>query len=290
MILIAGPTASGKSALALDLAEKNHGEIINTDSMQAYDLLNVLTGRPSQLDLNRITHHLYGCVPVYEVYTVSKWLQHVSSVLDDLKLREKIPIFVGGTGLYFRALLDGLAEVPAIPSTIRNEVRQRLREGKKESLFQQLETLDPFLAKRIHASDGQRVARALEVILATEKSLLLFQKTCSKSPLFSYESQLKLLLLPEHSVMNDRINSRTESIFNNGAIEEVSTLLKQKIPTNCGISRAIGVDLITRYLEKNLDIHTCIDQVKLSSRQYAKRQSTWFRNQFDESWKILSSY
>ena len=283
-VLIAGPTASGKSGLALDLAAKYGGEIVNADSMQVYGVLNVLTARPPAADLAIVPHHLYGHVPVTETYSVSRWLQDVESVLEDLKKREVTPIFVGGTGLYFRALLEGIAEVPPIPAEIREQVRQRLSDEGSEDLYRELESVDADMAARLKPNDGQRIARALEVKLATGQSLLYFHNRSSKpllSPDGNYE---KILLLPERQMLYDRINRRTELMFNDKVVSEVEELLNYDIPDASGITKAIGVDSISKHLRGELILNKCIDTVKKNSRQYAKRQYTWFNNQLNDSW------
>ncbi len=286
-ILIAGPTASGKSKLALDLAAKHGGEIINTDSMQVYPVLDVLTARPAAEDLQAAPHHLYGHAELKRPYSVMRWLQDVKPVLSDVVGRQKVPIFVGGTGLYFRALLEGLATVPEIPEEVRRQIRTDLTEIGAESLHARLAKVDPEAADRLKPGDGQRIARAFEVFTATGKPLAFFQSQLGEPALIGAESVEKILVLPDRSLLHQRISDRADVMLEQGAVEEVRALLALDLPDDATVLRAIGVAQLREVLLGEQSPDAALEQLKIATRQYAKRQSTWFRNQFDESWQIL---
>ena len=285
-ILIAGPTASGKSKFAVEMAQQWGGEIINTDSMQIYQVLNVLTARPDRADLEKIPHHLYGYVDAKIAYSVSRWLKDASQKAEELWERGVVPIFVGGTGLYFQALENGLAETPEIPSEIRSEIRQSLAENGSECLHEQLQKLDPKGAALLRSSDGQRIARALEVVSTSGKPLSYFQALPVSTPLLGDKACLRHVLMPERPILHRRINARTEQMLANGAIEEVRELLSLECDPGATVLRAIGVKQIGDYIHGKQSLNECQDKIKAATRQYSKRQSTWFRGQFSDEWQF----
>lgn len=287
-ILITGPTASGKSALAVELARTHGGEIINADSMQVYDTLRVLTARPDTSDMGGIAHHLYGTVPAGQVYSTGEWLRSVAPVLDDLRARGRIPVFVGGTGLYFRALTGGLSEMPDVPSEIRAKWRRRLAEDGPWALHAELGSRDPEMADQLGTSDGQRIVRALEMIDATGRSLASFQ-TGSGRGLVDPKRAKKLIVEPDRAVLHDRINRRFAAMFDAGAIAEVEALLKLDLVKELPVMKAIGVPQIAALLRGELTREQVISQASAATRQYAKRQMTWCRNQLDESWERVTA-
>ena len=286
-ILITGPTASGKSALALDLARKHGGEVINADSMQVYDTLRVLTARPDASDMGGVSHHLYGTVPAGRIFSTGEWLRAVAPVLADIRARGRLPVFAGGTGLYFRALTDGLSEMPEVPPEIRAKWRRRLAEDGPWALHAELGSRDPDMADQLSASDGQRIVRALEIIDATGRSLASFQGGTGKG-LVDPKRVRKLIVEPDRALLHDRINRRFASMFEDGAVAEVEALLELGLPGEMPVMKAIGVPQIAAFLRGEMTREEAISQASAATRQYAKRQMTWFRNQMDESWERMN--
>ena len=282
-ILITGPTAGGKSALALDLARAHDGVVINADSMQVYDTLRVLTARPSEAEMDGIAHHLYGHVPAGHAYSTGDWLRDVAVLLNDLRAKGKMPVFVGGTGLYFKALTGGLSDMPDIAPDIRERLRKRLIEEGAEILHRELADVDPSMAERLNPGDGQRIVRALEVFQATGQSISVFQE--KRGPmLVDPERAEKIVVLTERKRLHDRINKRFEIMLQTGAIEEVRALLALSPSPDAPVMKAIGVAEISAMLEGEMSREMVIDRGSALTRQYAKRQMTWFRNQMDDSW------
>ena len=286
-ILIAGPTASGKSKLALELAEEWDGEIVNADSMQIYPVLNVLTARPSDHDLNRVPHHLYGYAPIDEPYSVAKWMVDAETVANRHWDRNKVPVFVGGTGLYFKALDEGLAPTPHIPEMLRSEIRDALIEKGSEVLHRELRALDPEGAEKLKPGDSHRITRALEVVRATGKPLAHFQNTAADKSLLSERNVQRVVLMPERKRLHERINARSELMIEEGALEEVKALLELELPDHATVLKAIGVPQLSSYLRGEIRLVEAIEKLKAATRQYAKRQSTWFRGQFGDNWKVF---
>ena len=285
-VLITGPTASGKSALALDLARRHNGVVINADSMQVYDVLRVLTARPSTEDMDGIEHQLYGHVDPSLPYSTGDWLRDVEGLIARLRDARRMPIVVGGTGLYFKALTGGLSQMPAIPEEIRTRWRTRLLEEGPERLHAILQDRDPEMAARLGRSDGQRIVRALEVLDATGRSISSFQ-TASGPVIIDPERALKYVVLPDRQVLADRINRRFAGMLEQGAVEEVERLETLRIPGDMPAMKAIGVSQIRAMLRGEMDRDAVIEKSAAATRQYAKRQMTWFRNQMDESWQRL---
>lgn len=283
-VLIAGPTASGKSALALNMAEKLGGAVVNADSIQVYDALRILTARPTASQMRQVPHYLYGHVPAAHAYSVGQWSGDVERLLSSRDLSGRVPIFVGGTGLYFKALLSGLSAMPAIPQVVRERWRGRLfREG-AGTLHAELERRDPGSAAQLKPGDGQRVVRALEVIDATGRSIRSFQQTPGKA-LIDTNAVRKILFRPDRAKLQQRIRARFEAMMQAGAIEEVCALLAQNISPELPAMKAIGVREITAMIEDGSTAGETIELAVIASRQYAKRQMTWFRNQFGDDWE-----
>ncbi|MDO1584451.1 tRNA (adenosine(37)-N6)-dimethylallyltransferase MiaA [Rhizobium oryzicola] len=283
-ILITGPTASGKSALALSLAKQHGGVVINADSMQVYDTLRVLTARPADEEMEGIPHLLYGHVPAGELYSTGDWLRSVQQLLPEIRHESRLPVFVGGTGLYFKALTGGLSEMPAIPTDLRESLRARLIAEGAEPLHQELSRLDPVVAARLAVSDGQRIVRALEVVLTTGRSIAEFQ-AATGPVIIDLATARKIVVLPERKVLHDRINRRFEIMLETGAVEEVEALLKLHLPADATSMKAIGVAEIAAMLRGEMSRDQVIERGSALTRQYAKRQMTWFRNQMDDSWE-----
>lgn len=283
-ILITGPTASGKSALALSLARQYDGVVINADSMQVYDVLRVLTARPSDDEMAGIPHHLYGHVDPKRSYSTGEWLRETSALLADLKDQGRMPVIVGGTGLYFKALTGGLSDMPEIPAEIREHWRSRLVTDGAAALHAVLVERDPDVAARLAVEDGQRVVRALEVLEATGQSITTFQDKAGPVVIDPLRAR-KIVVLPDRSVLHDRINKRFEMMLDQGAVEEVEALLSLELSPDMPAMKAIGVSQIAAMLQGSLSKAEVIALSSAATRQYAKRQMTWFRNQMDQSWE-----
>ncbi len=287
IILIAGPTASGKSALALRLAGETGGVIVNTDSMQVYDVLNLLTARPGADDLKVAPHYLYGHVLPSIAYSTGRWLTDVDEVLNRSELSGKTMIFVGGTGLYFRALLGGLSAMPDIPADIRAHWRQQDAELGAEELHAMLAERDPLAASTLRPTDSQRIVRALEVIDTSGRSIIEWQKETG-TPLINAEAARKIVIEPDRKWLGARIALRFETMMKAGAINEVKALLSLGLPNELPAMRAIGVREIAEVLAARLSAEEAAELATIATRQYAKRQMTWFRNQLTEDWERLS--
>jgi len=281
-ILIAGPTASGKSSLAMEIAGRMGGTIVNTDSMQVYDTLRVLTARPSAADAEHVPHRLYGHVPASQSYSVGAWTRDVRSLLAETPAAPLV--FVGGTGLYFRALLGGLSDMPDISDEIREKWRSRLAEERPEALHEELRMRDPGMAERLKPGDRQRLVRALEVFDATGRSIAHFQDRKGEA-LIDVGRTRRIVLAPDRAELRRRIRTRFEAMLEEGAIAEVESLMAMNMPATLPAMRAIGVREIAAYLAGKKTREEAIELSSIATGQYAKRQTTWFRNQFDDSWE-----
>ncbi|WP_208541461.1 tRNA (adenosine(37)-N6)-dimethylallyltransferase MiaA [Bartonella capreoli] len=284
--LIAGPTASGKSKLALKIAQEKNAIIINTDSMQIYDVLNILTARPTKADTLIIPHYLYGYVSPTFNYSVGQWLSDVEKLLNSFPLKPLI--FVGGTGLYFRALLEGISKIPSIPDAIREKWRIRLYKKGAESLYRELLQVDAALCEKIAPQDGQRIVRALEVYESTGKRLSWWQKKKTKS-LIAQDCSEKILLIPPRQLLYERINERFNHMVERGVLEEVIAMKKLMLSPLLPAMKAIGIRELMAYLDGYKSFEDAIEEAKMQTRRYAKRQMTWFNNQFDDKWNLIYS-
>ena len=286
-ILIAGPTASGKSALALELARRTGGCIVNTDSMQVYSVLNVLTARPGAADLASAPHYLYGHVDPAQHYSAGVWLTDVKQLRDEGAFDERRPIFTGGTGLYFRALSEGLSEMPEIPQSVRDRWRYRLLEEGSSRLHAVLMREDPGAAAVLRASDGQRIVRALEVLQASGRSILDWQAE-GGHPLIDRRSARYLVIEADRAVLTRRIDARFDRMLDNGALGEVEALLALGLDAELPAMKAIGVRELQSAIAGALPFDMAIERAKIATRQYAKRQATWFRHQLGPEWSRIS--
>jgi len=275
IILISGPTASGKSNFSVKLAKKINGEIINADSMQVYKELKILSARPNLKDYQKIKHHLYGFHSVKKNFSTGDWLKIAIKKIKEIKKRKKIPIFVGGTGLYFKALTDGLVSIPNIPIRFRNKVRALHKDLGQKKFYQKLIKLDSNSKEKINPTDAQRSIRAYEVKQFTKKSLHdWFQNTKSY---FEKDDFLKIYIDYPREELVQRISKRTEKMIKLGAIQEVKKFVKLKVRKDKSVNKAIGINEIKEYLEERKDMTDVIEKISIKTRQYAKRQSTWAR-------------
>jgi tRNA dimethylallyltransferase len=275
-ILIAGPTASGKSAAALALAEYLRGTVINADSMQVYRELVILTARPTEAETSRVPHRLYGIVPAREAYSVGRWIDDAARAIGEAEGEGKMPILVGGTGLYFKALIEGLAPVPDVPPEIRKAWRERAEKVGAEGLYRELEARDPVMAARLRPSDPQRLLRALEVIDATSISLSEWQGA-GVAPVLAPEAALKLVIAPERESLYAAIDARFAAMVEAGALEEARALLALGLDPTLPAMRAQGVRELASYLSSESSFEAAITKAKTETRRYAKRQMTWLR-------------
>ncbi len=286
-ILIAGPTASGKSRLALDFALDTGGTVVNADSMQVYSVLNVLTARPAADDLARAPHELYGHVSPAKAYSTGRWLRDVASLVERSDLARPF-IFVGGTGLYFRALVEGISDMPDIPAAIRERWRQRLRDEGAPSLHAVLARDDPQAAATLKATDSQRVVRALEVLEASGRSILDWQGRAG-TPLIDSASARQLVIEPERAELVARIDRRFDGMVAAGALDEVRALLALGLDPALPAMKAIGVPELADVTLRKKGVEEAVLLAKVATRKYAKRQSTWFRNQLGPQWLRIRS-
>lgn len=272
--IIAGPTASGKSSRALDLAFKVGGIIVNADSLQIYRGLPILTAQPSRDDLKIAPHYLYDFLEPHESYSAQKWVEYVSKILH---ATEVPAILVGGTGFYFKALLEGLSPIPDVDPEIQEQVR-KLSLGEVRT---QLSALDPEISARLHPHDHQRNARALEIILSSGQSILYWQSLKSEPSPFRFH---KIGIFPEKENHQITMKKRVIQMWENGAIDEVKAMMELNLPDSAPAKKAIGYHEIEDYLKGNMTESQAQELMIIKTRQYAKRQRTWFRNQmkFDE--------
>lgn len=283
-VLIAGPTASGKSVLALELADSLNGVILNADSMQLYQELSIVTARPDDADLARAPHRLYGVLPVAQVFSTGDWLRRASVELASIRSEGKVPIVVGGTGLYFKALTEGLAALPEIDPKIRSSCRQLADEGGIDAVRQALQNVDPPAAEQL--IDLQRLTRALEVMRSTGRPLADWQRTANEVPVLADADAVRIVLSPPRPWLHERIARRVGLMLRSGALEEVRSVLDLELPTSLPAMRAIGVKEIAALLRNEIDLEETKQRLTIATRQYAKRQETWFRNQMSE-WRRL---
>jgi tRNA dimethylallyltransferase len=286
-VLIAGPTASGKSALALELAGKLGGTIVNADSMQVYRDLRIITARPTPVEERRVPHRLYGHVDAAENYSVGRWYRDVAEVLHEPAGQRHLPILVGGTGLYFKALTAGLAAVPPIPADIRNAVRGRLAHEGAPALHAELMRRDAATAQRVTVNDRSRISRALEVVLATGRPLSDWHRE-GLPPLVAPERAAKVFITCERKELVRRIGTRFAAMLAAGALEEVRRLATRQLDPSLPAMKAHGVPWLIRHLAGEITLDEAAAGAVMDTRRYAKRQLTWFRNQVKD-WRWVKA-
>jgi tRNA dimethylallyltransferase len=272
VVVIGGPTASGKSALADALAQALGGTVINADALQLYKELRVLSARPDDAELQQAPHRLYGVLQAKQGCTAAKWRTMALAAIAAASRRNSLPIVVGGTGLYLKALTDGLSPVPKIPEEIREEIRGQT----PGEIYDKLKQKDPVMAARLSPRDTQRVRRALEVVTATGRSLALFQRI---RPARAAHEFVEIVLLPDRQTLNDAIDARCARMMNEGAVEEVTALLALALDPSLTAMKAVGVRELTSYIEGHITRGAALNALRTATRQYAKRQMTWFRHQ-----------
>ena len=280
-MLIAGPTASGKSALALALAEAAGGVIINTDSMQVYRDLRGITARPTVDEEARVPHRLYGHVDAAVNFSAGSWVKDATAALAEARAQNRLPIFAGGSGLYFKALTRGLSAVPPVPSGIRDGVRARLEQHGVEALHAELSQRDPLSAERLKPRDRARIARALEVVEATGRSLTDWHRD-GLPPLLPPGQFRALFLAPERDALYARIDARFDAMLETGALQEVASLGARQLDPLLPAMKAHGVPALIRHLHGEITLQQAAEIGRADTRHYAKRQFTWFRHQLPE--------
>jgi len=284
IILIAGPTGSGKSEIALRLAKKINGEIINADSMQVYKEIKILSARPE--NYFNIAHYLYGNISVKNNFSAGEWLKKVKLNLNKIIKKKKQPIFVGGTGLYFKLLTEGISNIPKIPDSIRTKARKLNAKLGNDEFYDLLIKLDPLIHNRIKKNDTHRLIRAYEVITFTKKSLIDWQK--KNKNYFSNYHFIKIFINPENSFLQKLLRLRLKKMFELGAVDEVKKFLKLKINKSFPANKILGIEEIKKYLDKKIPLEQAFEETFIRTRRYVKRQRTWFRGHMKDWTSIFN--
>ncbi len=286
IILIAGPTASGKSKFAIQLAKKINGEIINADSMQVYKELKILTARPKKIDEKKVKHHLYGFQSVKKDFSTGTWLKHAKKKIKEIRKRNKIPILVGGTGLYFKSLIDGLVIIPNIPKKFRNKIRSLQNKIGQEKFYNRLIKLDPKINSYARSNDVQRSIRAYEIKKYTKLSILDWFKKTKK--IFHQDEFVKIYIDFPRQQLLSKISKRIDHMFKEKVINEVINFNRLKVKKDKSANKVIGIQEITLYLKGISKIKDTKEKILIKTRQYAKRQTTWARGQM-QTWNKLDA-
>ena len=285
IILISGPTASGKSSLAIKIAKKINGEIINADSMQVYKTLKILTARPNIKEQKKIKHHLFGIINLNKKFSTGQWLKAAIKKIKEIQKRKKIPILVGGTGLYFQSLISGLVKIPKIPLKLRKKIRLTQKKEGQKKFYKKLLKIDPRVKDKFDSNDTQRSIRAFEIKTFTKISMYEWlNKTKSE---FKDDEFLKLYIDFKREDLVKRISLRTSKMIEEGAIREVKKFVKMKIKKDLSVNKVIGIDELTQYLIKKINLNQAQELISIKTRQYAKRQATWARSRMT-SWKKIN--
>jgi len=285
IILISGPTASGKSSFAIKIAKKINGEIINADSMQVYKILKILTARPNKEEQKNVKHHMYGVIDLNKKFSTGQWLKATTIKIKQIKKRKKIPILVGGTGLYFQSLIDGLVKIPEIPIKFRNRIRLMQKKEGQKKFYKKLLKIDPIAKDKFDQNDTQRTIRAFEVKSFTKISMYEWlSKTKSE---FKEDEFLKIYIDFKRENLIKRISLRSIKMIEEGAIKEVKKFIKLKIKKDLSVNRVIGIDELTQYFDKKINLDQAQELISIKTRQYAKRQATWARSRMT-SWEKIN--
>jgi len=285
IILISGPTASGKSNFAVKIAKRINGEIINADSMQVYKQLKILTARPNKEEQKNIKHHMYGAVDLNKKFSAGQWLKAAIKKIKEIRKRKKIPILVGGTGLYFQSLIDGLVKIPKIPFKFRNKIRLLQKKEGQKKFYKELLRIDPMAKDKFDQNDIQRTIRAFEIKSFTKISMYEWLKKTKSE--FKNEEFLKLYIDFKREDLIKRISLRTIKMVKEGAINEVKNFIKSKIKKDLSVNRVIGIDELTQHLDKKINLNQARELISIKTRQYAKRQATWARSRMT-SWEKIN--
>ena len=281
IILIAGPTASGKTSASIELAQANDAVILNADSMQVYQDLRIVSARPSEEEISQAPHYLFGYLSGAQTYSVAHWLEDVRPLMEQFISQKRKIIFVGGTGLYFNALLEGISPMPDVDEAIREKIRA-MEDISSQELHKML---DEKAAKELRPSDRQRIKRALEVYQSTGKSIIDWQAEKGVPLIPEALGVKKFLVMPPRATIHERINMRFDKMVEQGALQEVEALLAKDLPKIAPVMKAIGVPQLVAHLAGEMPLDEAIEKAKAATRQYAKRQSTWFNNSFGEGWE-----
>ena len=285
IILISGPTASGKSNFAVKIAKKINGEIINADSMQVYKQLKILTARPNIREQKKIVHHMYGTVGLDKKFSTGQWLKAAIKKIKEIKKRKKIPILVGGTGLYFQSLINGLVKIPKIPLKFRNKIRLMQKKVGQKKFYKKLLKIDSMAKDKFDQNDTQRTIRAFEIKSFTKISM--YEWLNKTIPEFREEEFLKLYISFKREDLIKRISLRSAKMMQEGAIKEVKKFIKSKIKKDLSVNRVIGIDELTQHLEGKINLDQVQELITIKTRQYAKRQATWARSRMT-SWEKIN--
>ena len=286
IILLAGSTASGKSRLAIQLAKKLNGEIINADSMQVYKEFSILSSRPNNKEIKKAKHHLYGIISVKKYFSAGDWLKLAKSKINQCHKAKKIPIIVGGTGLYFNTITKGISKIPNIDIKTRNKVRSLFKKLGYKNFYEKLLNIDPKVKNKILPTDSQRAQRAYEVILKTKKSLFDWSMN-TKSDFINFEIKKIFIDMPREELLK-KISQRTELMFKNKCLEEVKKFNLFKLNKSLSANKLIGVQEINSYFKGSISFDQCKELINIKTRQYAKRQNTWARGHM-KNWNKLYS-
>ena len=286
IILIAGPTASGKSKFAIQLAKKINGEIVNADSMQVYKELKILTARPKKTDEKKIKHHLYGIQSVKKDFSTGTWLRHTKKKIKEIRKRNRIPILVGGTGLYFKSLIDGLVKIPNIPKKFRNKIRSLQNKFGQKNFYNKLLKLDPKIINYVKSNDVQRSIRAYEIKKYTKLSILDWFKKTKKT--FHQDEFVKIYIDFPRQKLLTRISKRIDQMLKEKMINEVIRFNKLNVKKDKSANKVIGIQEINSYIKGINTMEDTKEKILIKTRQYAKRQMTWARGQM-QTWKKLDT-
>ncbi|WP_417826753.1 tRNA (adenosine(37)-N6)-dimethylallyltransferase MiaA [Thalassospira povalilytica] len=289
VLIVAGPTASGKSALALDMAEAFDGVVINADSMQVYSELRVLSARPDESETSRAPHRLYGVLSGREACSAGKWRDMAMAEINDCHAQGKLPIVTGGTGMYLNALTEGIAPIPDVPSRIRDSVTAELEDLGHAAFFEKLKKNDPETAATLDGTNTQRMIRAAEVFAHTGRGLASWHKEPMVPPPANMKFK-KLCYMPPRDILYDRCNRRFDLMLEQGAIDEVRDLIALGLPDTAPVMKAVGVRELGAYLAGEIDLATAREKSQRETRRYAKRQLTWFRHQMSDKEIIDAQY
>ena len=285
IILISGPTASGKSNFAIKIAKKINGEIVNADSMQVYKQLKILTARPNKREQKDIKHHMYGTIDLNKKFSTGQWLNIAIKKIKEIKKRKKIPILVGGTGLYFQSLIKGLVKIPEIPLKFRNKIGLIQKKEGQKKFYKKLLKMDPKVKDKFDPNDTQRTIRAFEIKSFTKISM--YEWLSNTKSQFKNEEFLKLYIDFKREDLIKRISLRSIKMLEEGAIKEVKKFIKLKIKKNLSVNKVIGIDELTQQLEEKINLNQVQELISIKTRQYAKRQATWARSRM-ATWRKIN--